>query len=135
MDKREFHKLLNYLRCHPSEAQQLASVLSGEPENANTINGVGSRDAANFSGLKCLSAIKMEKSNLRAESCQWLSATEAGKQIGKSSSWVRKHLRDGLFKSTRRDERGNYFFKKSEVLADFENYVLNRSRSVYLINN
>lgn len=102
MDKRQFHQLINYLRCHPSEAKLLTDLLSEVGESI---------------GLK------------EVQCDMWLSAREAGEQIGKSSTWVRRRfLKDGLFRSTRQDGRGKYMFLSSEVKNDYNSYVMNRTK-------
>lgn len=95
MDKREFHKLINYLRCHPSDAKLLTDLLSevGESTGQNVCD-------------------------------KWLSAREAGKQIGKSSTWIRRRYHEGLFRSARQDGNGRYIFLESEVQNDYNNYML-----------
>lgn len=96
MDKRQFHNLINYLRCHPSEAKLLTDILSEVGESI---------------GQKACD--------------KWLSAREAGEQIGKSSTWVRRRfLKDGLFRSARKDGNGRYIFLESEVQNDYNNYML-----------
>lgn len=100
MDKREFHKLINYLRCHPSEAKLLTEVLtSGNAEGTGESIGQKACD-------------------------KWMSAREAGKQIGKSSTWMRRKHGEGMFKSARKDGNGRYIFLESEVQNDYNNYIL-----------
>jgi len=113
MNKGDFHKMLNYLRCHPSDAQLLMSVLSGVSDNPqSSVDSYGEEIAAEF------------KSN------QWLSAKEAGEQIGKSSTWIRRRFREGLFRSARQDDRGKYMFLKNEVLNDYNSYIMRRTTRV-----
>lgn len=116
MNKAEFHKLLNYLRCHPSDAQLLMSVLSGVSSNNPQ------------SSFLCYGEeIATAEFN---KSYQWLSAKEAGKQIGKSSTWIRRRFKEGLFKSARQDEHGKYMFLSSEVMNDYNSYVLRRTSRI-----
>ena len=103
MDKREFHKMLNYLRCHPSEAKLLTDILSEVGES------IGQKE------VQC---------------DMWLSAREAGEQIGKSSTWIRRRLREGLFRSARQDGRGKYMFLSSEVKNDYNSYVMKNTKSI-----
>ena len=113
MTKHEFHNLLNYLRCHPSEAQLLMSVLSGVSDSPqSSLNG------------KEIAIAEFNKSY------QWLSAKEAGAQIGKSSSWIRRRFKEGLFRSARQDEHGKYMFLSSEVLNDYNSYVMSRTLQI-----
>lgn len=95
MNKTEFRNLLNYLRCHPSEAKLLTDLLSevGESTGQNACD-------------------------------KWLSAREAGKQIGKSSTWIRRRHHEGMFRSARQDGNGRYIFLASEVQNDYNNYML-----------
>lgn len=112
--KKEFHNLLNYLRCHPSDAQLLMSVLSGVSGNPqSSFTSYGEEIAAEFN-----------------KSYQWLSAKEAGAQIGKSSTWVRRRFKEGFFRSARQDEHGKYMFLSSEVLNDYNSYILHRTTRI-----
>lgn len=95
MDKRQFHQLINYLRCHPSEAKLLTDLLSEVGEST---------------GQKACD--------------KWLSAREAGQQIGKSSTWMRRKHGEGMFRSARKDGNGRYIFLESEVQNDYNNYIL-----------
>ena len=115
MNKHEFHKMLNYLRCHPSDAQLLMSVLSGVSDNPqSSLTSYGEEIAiAEFN-----------------KSYQWLSAKEAGAQIGKSSTWIRRRFKEGLFRSARQDEHGKYMFLSSEVLNDYNSYVMSRTLQI-----
>lgn len=113
MNKHEFNKMLNYLRCHPSDAQLLMSVLSGVSDNPqSSLNG---------------EEIAIAEFN---KSYQWLSAKEAGAQIGKSSTWIRRRFKEGLFRSARQDEHGKYMFLSSEVLNDYNSYVMSRTLQI-----
>lgn len=112
MTKHEFHNLLNYLRCHPSEAQLLMSVLSG----------VSDSPQSSLNGEEIAAELN--------KSYQWLSAKEAGAQIGKSSSWIRRRFKEGLFRSARQDEHGKYMFLSSEVLNDYNSYVMARTLQI-----
>ena len=122
MNKREFHKLINYLRCHPSEAKLLVEVLtSGNAE-----------DTGESIGQKCanLPAFTTEVEGIpcgHAQGTMWLSAREAGNAIGKSSTWVRRRFKEGMFQHARQNERGKYMFLKAEVLSDYNSYVLSRT--------
>ena len=116
MNKREFHQLLNYLRCHPSDAQLLTSVLS---EVSNPQSSVKCNREEN---------IAIQSLGINKSFSQWLSAKEAGKQIGKSSTWIRRKFKEGLFRSARQDENGRYMFLSSEVMNDYNSYVLMRTR-------
>lgn len=103
MTKRDFKQLLSYLKCHPNEAAQLREVLNIEEPIA----------------------LDVQKDDL------WLSASEVAKQIGKSSTWVRRmHRNEGLFNPVRRDGRGKYMFLRNRVMADYNSYVMARTRSV-----
>ena len=114
MTKHEFHKMLNYLRCHPSDAQLLMSVLGGVSDNPqSSFSSDGEEIAAEFN-----------------KSYQWLSAKEAGAQIGKSSTWIRRRFKEGLFRSARQDEHGKYMFLSSEVLNDYNSYILHRTTRI-----
>lgn len=95
MNRLEFKSMLNYLRCHPSEAKLLTDLLSevGESTGQNVCD-------------------------------KWLSAREAGKQIGKSSTWMRRKHGEGMFRSARKDGNGRYIFLASEVQNDYNNYML-----------
>ena len=107
MNKIEFHRLLNYLRCHPSEAKLLTDLL------CEVVESTGKKD------VKC---------------DRWLSAREAGMQIGKSSTWIRRRFKDGLFRSARQDDKGKYMFLKSEVLGDYNSYVMAKTRNITIKN-
>lgn len=95
MNRLEFKSMLNYLRCHPSEAKLLTDLLSevGESTGQNVCD-------------------------------KWLSAREAGRQIGKSSTWMRRKHGEGMFRSARKDGNGRYIFLASEVQNDYNNYML-----------
>ena len=95
MNRLEFKSMLNYLRCHPSDAKLLTDLLSevGESTGQNVCD-------------------------------KWLSAREAGKQIGKSSTWMRRKHGEGMFRSARKDGNGRYIFLASEVQNDYNNYML-----------
>ena len=117
MNKTEFRKLINYLRCHPSEAKLLTDLLSEVGESI---------------GQKCanLPAFTTEVEGIpcgHAQGTMWLSAREAGNAIGKSSTWVRRRFKEGLFQHARQNERGKYMFLKAEVLSDYNSYVLSRT--------
>lgn len=112
MTQKDFHNILNYLRCHPSDTLKLATIISESL----------SMQADTESGCESLSAIKNES--------QWISAREAGSLIGKSSTWVRRMLREGLFGSTRQTGRGDYKFLREEVLADYNSYVMSRTKCI-----
>ena len=117
MNKTEFRKLINYLRCHPSEAKLLTDLLSEVGESI---------------GQKCanLPAFTTEVEGIpcgHAQGTMWLSAREAGNAIGKSSTWVRRRFKEGLFQHARQDGRGKYMFLKAEVLSDYNSYVLSRT--------
>ncbi len=103
MTKRDFKQLLSYLKCHPSEAAQLREVLGVEEPITQDI----------------------QKDDL------WLSASEAGKEIGKSSTWIRRKFNEeGLFHPARKEKRGKYLFLRNRVIADYNSYMMARSRSI-----
>lgn len=103
MNKREFKQLLQYLKFHPGEAAQLREVLGVEEPIT--------QDA--------------QQDDL------WLSAAEAGKQVGKSSTWIRRKFnREGLFRPARKEARGKYLFSRNRVIADYNSYMMTRSRSI-----
>lgn len=99
MNKTDFKKLLNYLRCHPAEREQLAILLSGEGEDIK----------------------ERERNQSECSHSQWLTAKQAGAEIGRSSSWIRRRLE--LFPSTRRDKNGSYMLNKHELIQNYGNYV------------
>jgi hypothetical protein len=119
MNKREFHKLLNYLRCHPSEAKLLVEVITntGESIGQKCANQPDTSDAY-ATGTAAIPV---------TGTVAWLSAREAGNAIGKSSTWVRRRFKEGLFQHARQDGRGKYMFLKAEVLSDYNSYVLSRT--------
>lgn len=103
MNKREFKQLLSYLKCHPSEAAQLREVLNIEEPIAPNV----------------------QPDDL------WLSAREAGEQVGKSSTWIRRKFNEeGLFRPARKEKRGKYLFSRNRVIADYNSYMMARSRSI-----
>ena len=103
MNRTEFKQLLNYLRCHPTEREELATLLSGEVESDN--NAIRERN----------------NQSLEMQGSQWLTAKQAGAEIGRSSTWIRRRL--DLFPSTRRDKNGGYMFLKHELILNYGNYV------------
>lgn len=117
--KKEFNNLLNYLRCHPSDAQLLISVLS-EVSNPQSL--------ARCNREEKIAIQSLDISNSLVD--QWLSAKEAGKQIGKSSTWIRRRFKEGLFRSARQDEKGKYMFLSSEVVNDYNSYILARTSQI-----
>lgn len=103
MTPKEFKQLLYYLRCHPTEAKELATLLGGGgSELTKNIIHPGN-----------------DLSNIQA--CQWISAKQAAAEIGRSSSWIRRRL--NLFPSTRKDKNGSYMFLRHELMLNYENYV------------
>lgn len=103
MNKRDFKQLLSYLKCHPSEAAQLREVLNIEEPIAHNV----------------------QPDDL------WLSAREAGEQVGKSSTWIRRKFNEeGLFRPARKEKRGKYLFLRNRVIADYNSYMMARSRSI-----
>ena len=103
MNKTEFKKLLNYLRCHPTEREELATLLSGEADIVNNATRERNQSLENMQGS------------------QWLTAKQAGAEIGRSSSWIRRRL--DLFPSTRRDKNGGYMLLRHELIQNYGNYV------------
>lgn len=103
MTKRDFKQLLSYLKCHPNEAAQLREVLNIEEPIA----------------------LDVQKDDL------WLSASEAAKEVGKSSTWIRRKFNEeGLFRPARKEKRGKYLFLRNRVIADYNSYMMARSRSI-----
>jgi hypothetical protein len=103
MKKHEIKQLLSYLKCHPSEAAQLREVLNMAEPIAHNV----------------------QPDDL------WLSASEAAKEVGKSSTWIRRKFNEeGLFRPARKEKRGKYLFLRTRVIADYNSYMMARSRSI-----
>lgn len=127
MDKRQFKQLLNYLRCHPSDAALLGALLSGVEDTPKLVGKEqGVTKNLNTQPIVCLRK-NIEQSFTVAE---WVSARRAGTAIGKSSTWIRRKMKEGLFASTRQDQNGNYMFYLPEVLADYDAYIRRKTLSV-----
>ena len=127
MDKREFHKLLNYLRSHPSEAKLLVEVITDTGESIGQKRANQPAFTTEVEGAYIPDAYA-------TGTVTWLSAREAGSAIGKSSTWVRRRFKEGLFQHARQDDRGKYMFLKAEVLSDYNSYVMARTRSISIKN-
>lgn len=125
MDKRQFKQLLNYLRCHPSDAALLGALLSGVEDTQKLIGKEQGVNNLNTQPIICLS----NRSNFNM-AVEWVSARRAGTAIGKSSTWIRRKMKEGLFASTRQDQNGNYMFNLPEVLADYDAYIRRKTLSV-----
>lgn len=100
MNKSEFGALLSYLKNRPEEAQRLRKVLDLAAED-----------------------------NQREERERWLTATEAGEMIGKSSKWVREHL--DLFTTAKQVARTNGFawvMQAQDVRQSYDIYIRTNHR-------
>ena len=59
----------------------------------------------------------------------WLSATDAGKEIGKSGSWIRQHI--DLWPSAKRVQRGSRFawmLKREEMRTQYNIWLFNNNK-------
>ena len=100
MNRREFSELVAYIRNRPEEAQRLRKVLDLAAED-----------------------------NRREERERWLTASEAGEMIGKSSKWVREHL--DLFTTAKQVARTNGFawvMQAQDVRQSYDIYIRTNHR-------
>ena len=71
MNKREFRDLVNYIKNRPEEARELMQALT--QKSTFYFHEIGEKEAE------------------RGSIGQWLTASEVGKEIGRSRQWVKDH--------------------------------------------
>lgn len=99
MNKKQFNELITYISNRPEEARRLSEVLTAVMQIAHQ------SDCKQDYGDKCNSGVS---------DSQWLTASQVGKEMGRSRQWVKD--KDGVLPSSskRIGARGSHLYLWNE---------------------